>query len=183
MQTRTVVAALTGLPPAHHAAILARASGDVLDRARRSFPLVWFPMADHMHICEIIYEIVGRDAFMDLLGGAFETAIRTPMLRGIFGLITRVSESPVATLLRNAPRLYSHVTRAVGTLEGQVDAPGSARLEVRGWPSADFDFEVWLAGTEANVRTALHGVGAVDATIEVEQRGPERGFGAYRIRW
>lgn len=183
MQTRTVVAALSGLPPAHHAAIVARASSVVLDRARGSFPLVWFPMADHMHICEIVYDVVGRDAFMDLLGEAFETAMRTPMLRGIFGLITRVSESPVATLLRNAPRLYSYVTRAVGTLEGQLDGPGSARLEVRGWPSAEFDFEVWLAGTEANVRTALHGIGATDATIEVEERAPEQGFGAYRVCW
>lgn len=178
-----MIAALSSLQPEQHAAILARASGEVLDRARRSFSLTWFPMVDHMHVCDVIYDVLGRDAFVDLLDAGFEASIRAPMLRGIFGAITRVSEEPVATLLRNAPRLYSHVTRDIGTLQVDFDSSRSARLDVVGWPSASFDFEVWLAGTEGCVRAALHSVGALDATLEVETRAPERGFGTYRVLW
>lgn len=180
---RTMVAALPTLPPEQRTAIVARASAEVLERARRSFPLAWLPMVDHMHICDIIFDVVQRDAFIDLWGATFQTSMRSPMLRGIFGVITRVSEDPAAALLRNTPRLYSHITRDIGTFEVHFDGNRSARAHVMGWPSASFDFEVWLAGTEASVRAALHGVGVLGATIEVEERAPKQGLGTHRVLW
>lgn len=181
--SRTVVAALPTLPPEQHTEILARASAEVLERARRSFPLAWLPMADHMHICDTIFDVVQRDAFLDLWGATFQTSMRSPMLRGIFGVITRMSDEPAATLLRNASRLYGHITRDIGTFEVHFDGHRSARAHIVGWPSALFDFEVWLAGTEASVRAALHGVGVLGATIKVEERAPKQGLGTYRVLW
>jgi hypothetical protein len=183
IQTRTIIEAMENLPTSQLDAIVARASPQLIERARRSFALAWLPIDPHMQLCEVIYDVVGRDAFMTLQGEAFAVALQTPMLRGILRMIGRVSDDAVALLLRNAPRLYGHVTRDVGHLEGRVAAKGSGTIDVTGWPAGAGDFEVWLVGTQACIRGSLDVIGATAASLELERSEPARGFGRLRVRW
>jgi hypothetical protein len=184
VQTRALVDLVAGLSTTQRNEVIARARPEVLERARRSFALAWFPMEEHMHVCGIVYDVVGGAEFRDLFRRTFAASMQTPMLRGIFGMIRRVADDPGATLLRNAPRIYDHMTRDVGELVAKVQDRGQGPIEMRGWPSSRWDFEVWLVGTLACIEGALIGVGLGATTqVTVELRDAPRGFGIYRVRW
>lgn len=170
--------------PATWQAMVAACRPDVLERARSGFALAWFPMADHMHLCDVLYGIVGRAGFVALFRQAFATTIHTPMLGGLFGMIRRVSDDPVLPLLRNVPRLYHHITRDVGTMTAEFPGPKEARLQVHDYPAHVHRFDVWLAGTEACILGGISGV-APDAmpVIAIEHQDDGRGCGVYRLRW
>lgn len=175
---------VSDLPSALRDEVVARTRSGVLDRARESFGLAWFPMDDHMHVCGVVDEVIGTAEFRELFRRTFAAAMETAMLRGIFGMIRRVADDPGATLLRNAPRIYGYVTRGVGELVANVEGRGNGTIELRGWPSAQWDYELWLTGTWACIEGALIGVGlgaSVDVTVEL--RDARRGFGIYRVRW
>jgi len=184
VQTRALVEMLTELSPSQRATVLERLRPDVLDRARRGFGLAWFPMADHMHFSDVVYEVVGRETFRELFGRAFETSMQTAVLRGIFEMIRRVADDPGATLMRNAPRIYAHVTRDVGELVAKVEGRGHGVVEMHGWPSSQWNYEVWLTGTQACIEGALHSVGlGASARVDVELRDEPNGSCVYRAQW
>lgn len=166
------------------AQIVAACRPDILERAQSSFALTWFPMADHMHLCDAIYDIVGRDGFVALFGQAFETTIQTPMLGGLFGMIRRMTSDPVVALVRNVPRLYHHITRDVGSMSVHFPSANHARLEMRDYPAHVHRFEVWLAGTEACILGGIAGVAPdVVPDVTIEQHDSATGTGVYRVRW
>lgn len=170
--------------PATWQAMVAAWRPDVLERARSSFALAWFPMADHMHLCDVVYDLVGRAGFVALFRRAFATTIQTPMLGGLFGMIGRMSDDPVVALLRNVPRLYHHMTRDVGTVTAEFPGPNDARLQVHDYPAHVHRFDVWLAGTEACILGGISGIDpdAIPA-VAIEHQDESRGRGVYRVRW
>ncbi len=144
----------------------------------------WVPMEHHMPLCEALYAIVGRERFVDLFRLTFVESVSKPLLQGIFGLMRKVSPNSVPMLLRNASRIYGHVTRDVGAMTYASAGAGQALLTIEGWPSHRFDFDCWIDGTHGTVLGALEGIGARDqAEVTVEQREAAKGTAAYRVRW
>lgn len=156
-----------------------------LERARHSFALSWFPMDEHMHLCAGVHGVIGSDRFRGLMRDTFHRALETPMLRGVFAMMRRVADDPMTTLLRNAARLYGHVTRDVGSLE-YVRAQGGqdtdARLEMTGWPERHFDIDVWTTGVVGCIEGAILGMHA-SATVTQERLDAAAGAASFRVRW
>lgn len=170
--------------PAIWAEFVAKSRPDVLERARTSFALTWIPMADHMHLCDVIYDIIGREAFVALFAQAFAATIQTPMLGGLFGMIRRMTSDPVVALLRNVPRLYHHITRDVGSVSASFPSATEGRLELRDYPAATHRFEVWLAGTEACIYGGIRGIDpSAVPHVDITERDDTTGSGVYRVRW
>lgn len=181
VQTRLMVAFADELPAEDRAAFVGAVRPATLDRAHRAFGLAWFPLEEHMHLCVELDRVIGPERFRLLMCDTFRRAMDTPMLHGMFGMMRRVSEDPVGTLLRNAARLYGYVTRDVGSMQHVPIGPGEGRVDLEGWPVA-FDFEVWTIGTAGCIEGAILGLGA-SGTVERSRIDPRAGTASYAVRW
>jgi hypothetical protein len=152
-----------------------------LDRAHRAFGLAWFSMAEHMHMSVELHRVIGPQRFRRLMRDTFRRALDTPMLHGMFGMMRRVSDDPVETLLRNAARLYGYVTRDVGSLQHVALGTGQGRIDLEGWP-AEFDFEVWAIGVARCIEGAILGLGAT-GTVELLRMDARTGAAGFAVRW
>lgn len=184
IQTQNLLRLSRDLPAEQLAAFEQRVDGSTVESALSARPMSWVAMGEHMHLCEALWALVGRDPFVDLFRATFVRSMSNPMLQGIFGLIRKVSPNSVAMLLRNASRIYGHVTRDVGQLRYSPGEDRGGVLTMSGWPSAQFDFDCWLDGTRGAVLGALEGVGArASAEVAIEDRDEAAGLATYRVRW
>ncbi len=184
VQTRTLVTLAAALPSELREAFVRRAGDEALQDASRRFALAWFPMAEHMRLCSALFDVVGRDRFLMMFRDTFQATIETPMLRGFFSMLRRMSDDSGAALLRNAPRIYSYVTRDAGKLRHLARGPGDGVVELHDWPSREFAYEVWVTGTQGCILGALRGAGLGDSVeVTVVDHNERAGFAAYQVRW
>jgi len=87
-----------------------------------------------MHLSGTVHDVVCRDAFVTLFRQTFSSAIQSPMLRGIFGMIRRVAGDPGVPLMHYAARIYGYVTSDIETLRSVIRAPRHATMFVEAWP-------------------------------------------------
>lgn len=181
VQTRLMVVFADELPAEERARFVGAVRPATLDRAHRAFGLSWFPMAEHMHLCVELHRVIGPERFRQLMRDTFRRAMDTPMLHGMFGMMRRVSDDPVGTLLRNAARLYGYVTRDVGSVQHVALGAGEGRIELEGWPVA-FAFEVWAVGVAGCIEGAILGLGA-SGTVELLRMDARTGAASFAVRW
>jgi hypothetical protein len=174
VQTRQMVAFADKLPAEERMRFVGAVRPATLDRAHRTFGLAWFSMAEHMHLSVELHRVIGPQRFRRLMCDTFRRAMDTPMLHGMFGMMRRVSDDPVETLLR-------YVTRDVGSMQHVPLGTGQGRIDLQGWP-AEFDLEVWAIGVAGCIEGAILGLGAT-GTVELLRMDARTGAAGFAVRW
>ncbi len=173
------------LEPEAYAAFEGRVTTRRIEAVRALRGMAWVDMEDHMALSDALRDIIGPAHFRDLFRQGFHRTLEHPLLGGIVGLIRAFPERSMPLMLRNASRLYGHITRSVGDLTCEEVGGEHATLRMTGWPSERFSFECWLDGMQGVIFGAGEAFAPARAVVAVEvaETDATRGDATFDVSW
>lgn len=186
LQSKSLLAALDGvMTPPETAALYDRLGSETINEIRTALSLSWIPLEQHMRLSTEVMEQVGEEPFVDLFQRAFEGALDSAMLRGLFGTLRRLSKHSTHTLLRSGPRVYANLTRDVGSARYERAGETKGLMFLEGWPT-QYSTKCWALGTLGCLRAMLeaaHGGGTGASSIKLVECDEATGHVSYEADW
>jgi hypothetical protein len=161
-------------------AIVGRAGLESVDAM---LPIAWVSMVLHMRVSDAIRDVVGPERNVGVWCKTMTTASDRPVLRGIMRMSSDLLGATPFSLLRPVDRIYTHVTRGLGTARFET-ARGSSEgvVLLRGFPADRFRFECYIEGVTGCLQSFLLLCRAT-GEVSVADRDDARGDVRFVVRW
>jgi hypothetical protein len=182
-QTQALLHATARLAPEERRAVFARIGEEAVAQIESSIGLAWLPMALHMDLSDAVRAAVGPRRNVDVWRETMLATWSRPLLRGFVETVTKVFGLGPGGIVRQAPRIYGHLTKGCGEISFEAAAGGDgARVVLTGFPADRFDFDCYVEGTQGCIESTFP-LTRTRGEVSVVSKTPERGEVHYELRW
>lgn len=162
--------------------VCARLTPATRERLAQASRIAWVALDLDVELTHAIYAELGpvraRELFRHNLSGALDS----PVLRSLAHGALRLFGASAARLFGWAPKVYAQLYRDAGEMRFTLDAPGSARLELRALPASVAKSRSYLDGMAAAVAAGFDFVG-VKGEVRIEAHDPDAARAVFRLEW
>jgi hypothetical protein len=162
--------------------VTARLAPETRERLAHTSRIAWVPLADDVELTHAIYAELGPVRARELFRSNLTGALDAPVLRSLAQGALRIFGASPARVFGWAPKVYGQLLRDAGEMRFELDAPGSARLEIEGLPACVAESADYLDGVAAAIAGGfdfLDGKGEV----RMESHGPATRRATFRLEW
>lgn len=145
--------------------------------------LGWVTPETHMTLCEVLHRELGQQGALlfwrDYYLYAFDLSLLSPLVAGA----RRVFGDDPHSYLRQAPHVYSLVTRDAGSLSVERVDPFRARVQAKQLPPAFRRSPALVESLAGTCLACVRHARENDATLERDYEGLADGAAAFDVTW
>ncbi len=155
---------------------LAVGGREVLEELRAATAFAWTDVSLHMRLAQSVAATLGDVRTVACWRGALGDTAERAILRTFVGMAATLFGNSPHALASQSNRLYRHLTEGLGELTGVRESEHRHRIELRGFPAAQWPLTVHISSLQGGLEAMLdvckaHGgvtVDRVDAAGEAD---------------
>lgn len=181
IQSQSLLRAVRSLRAGERNEILGRFGPANVEIVEAAFPVSWNSMALHMHLSDIVREIIGPERNIEIWRTTMAWSLERPLFKGFVRMTADLFGVSPASFLRQGERIYDHLTRGLG----RVKSWGEGRngyIELRQFPADLFQFMCYVEGLAGCIQATVELAG-VPYSLKIRDADERRGNVDYWLAW
>ena len=162
--------------------VTARLAPETRERLAHTSRIAWLPLAVDVELTHAIYAELGPARAREIFRRNLTGALDAPVLRSFTQGALRLFGASPARVLGWAPKVYAQILRDAGEMRFELDAPGSARLELERLPACVAESADYLDGIAAAIGGGFDFLNE-KGEVRMEAHTPAAGRATFRLDW
>lgn len=164
--------------------IVGAVGNESIEKIESTIAVGWVPMTIHMGFSDAIRAVIGSSRNVQIWRETMTETYDRALLRGFIDASVGLFGLTPASLFRQGPYVYRHLTRGLGELavEEQEDKESSI-VTITGFPAQEFDLVCYAEGLQGCLESSIargRGKGNVTLTDTDQKRGNLRFHAVWR---
>lgn len=181
LQSQSLLRAVRTLPSAERNEILARVGPATIEILESAFPVAWNSMALHMHLSDIVRDVLGPERNVGIWRSTMALSLERPLFKGFVRMTAELFGVSPVSFLRQGERIYEHLTKGLGTLKSWSE-PNRGFIELRQFPADRYQFICYVEGLAGCIRATVE-LAPVPYTLTIRDMDEKKGDVSYWIDW